>query len=177
MRRENHAIKTFVDFDEKHKRLGVAIPQSFNLCAQDPNLSAEHYAYSYHAVAQRFVFLFSTHSRPLFYTTIGLGSIPAIASTLNFMTDALSLWSYGSAFEPAVYVRFSFEVALFVIVWGITWNILSIMVETSVLLNGWSLAVQDVWMKEWDESTDDPASDVEISVSGQSAKPLEPTSD
>ena len=175
MRRENHAIKSFVDFDERYRRVGLALPSSFTLSPQDANLSAEHYAYSYHAVAQRFVFLFSTHSRPLFYTTIGLGSVPAITSTLNFVSDGYSLASLGAIFEPAVYVRFAIEVALFILVWVVTLSILSIMVETSVLLNGWSLAVRDVWMREWDESNDDFATDVRISVSDQSAERIQST--
>jgi hypothetical protein len=170
MRRENHAIKTFVDFDKKTPRNGLMAPSVYYLQPQDPNLSAEHYAFSYHAVSQRFVFLFSTHARPLLITTATLGSIPAIASALNWGTDTMSLVAYSSLFEPSVYARYALEIALFAIVLLVTWNILCLMVETSVLLNGWQLAVSDVWMKEWDESTDDPASDVRIDTNAQTAE-------
>jgi hypothetical protein len=177
MRRENHAIKTFVDFKGNKRsngelRKGLWPPATYCLQPQDPNLSAEHYAFSYHAVSQRFVFLFSTRTRPLLVTTATLGSVPAIASTLNLITDTASLVAHSDLFEPSVYARFAVEVALFVIVVLMTWKILCLMIETSVLLNGWQLAVSDVWMKEWDESTDDPASDVRIDVIEQTAEAM-----
>jgi hypothetical protein len=175
MRRENHAIKTFVDFDKERRGHearsgGLRIPAAYHLQPQDPNLSAEHYAFSYHAVSQRFLFLFSTRTRPLLFATATLGSIPAIASLLNLLTDIASLVVHSELFEPSVFARFAVEIALFAVVLLVTWKILCLLVETSVLLNGWQLAVQDVWMKEWDESTDDPASDVRIDTDAQTAE-------
>lgn len=38
---------------------------------------------------------------------------------------------------------------------------------TGILLNGWHLAVEYVWMKEWDERTQDTASSVEVNVKAQ----------
>lgn len=170
MRRENHAIKTFVDFDARTSRNGLFAPRTYVLQPQDPNLSAEHYAFSYHAVSQRFVFLFSTRARPLLFTTVTLGSIPAIASVLNLATDTGSLLAQSDLFEPSVYARYAVEIALVAAVLLVTWNIICLMVETSVLLNGWQLAVSYVWMGEWDESTDDPASNVQIDAVAQTAE-------
>jgi hypothetical protein len=170
MRRENHAIKTFVDFDESRRRNASWVPAIFCLEPQDPNLSAEHYAFSYHAVSQRFLFLFSVHTRPLLVATVTLGSVPAIASALNLLSDIASLVTQSDLFEPSVFARFAVEIALFAVVLVVTWKIVCLLVETSVLLNGWQLAVSYVWMNEWDESTDDPASDAEINVAAQTAK-------
>ena len=77
---------------------------------KDEHLSDEHYAYSYHAVSQRFMFLVSTHSWPLFFATVALGSAPALVSALNFASDLNSVIKHWRIFEQSVFVRFSIEI-------------------------------------------------------------------
>ena len=55
----------------------------------------------------------------------------------------------------------------------LTARIVRFVVDTSVLLNAWQLAVQDVWIKDWDESNEKPAPIVEIDLVAQNAKLVE----
>jgi len=166
-RRENHAIQAFVDMDARDRRTNRWLPSEFTLSSIDPTLSAEHIAYAYHAVAQRFVFLFSSYSKPLLTATIGLFTIPFIVSLINFATDIRDV--IGTRWEISIYIRVGVEFLLVLGVFILTLRIILFAKDTSILLNGWYLAVNDVWMKDWNEETSDPARDVKINVSQQSA--------
>src|SRR5262249_23178725 len=133
---------------------------------------SEHYAYGYHAVSQRFVFVFSSRSRPLLLTTTSLACLPAIASALNLHSDLSSVANNLSLFEISVFSTLGIEIGLTIFLFALTAITINIMLETSVLLNGWSLAVDDVWMDDWDERNDNPAPPVRITVATQSAERL-----
>jgi hypothetical protein len=174
LRRENHAVKGFVDFHPlTQPRWGFCYPDPFVLCPKDRHLSDEHYAYSYHAVCQRFMFLVSTHSWPLFLSTVALGSVPALVYILTFASDLNSVIKHWHVFEPSVFVRFSIGTLLTLAVLIVTGAIVKIMLDTSVLLNGWYLAVEKVWMDAWNETTDKAATMVLIRVADQEAEPID----
>ncbi len=61
VRRENHAVTSFVDVDkEGSKFVRFHLPEEFVIEPQQPDyLYAEHLCYAYHAVAQRFLLIFS----------------------------------------------------------------------------------------------------------------------
>jgi hypothetical protein len=167
-RRENHAIRAIVDMDDSSKRKnGRWCPTNFILKPQDPYLSAEHYAYAYHAVAQRFVFLFSRYDRPLLLITILLCCVPALVATWNIYTDGRDVIRLE---VTSLYPRVFIECALLILIYFATAKIVLFQINTSALLNGWHLAARDVWMKEWDERTTDSASMVHVDVRAQRAR-------
>jgi hypothetical protein len=169
LRRENHAIKNFVDFHQAYRPVKLTYQDPFIVVATEPVLSPEHYAYAYHAVSQRFMFLFSVRRSPLFFASMALGAFPAVISLLNLLSNIRSLFAH--SFEPAVYVRFAIEVGLVLLVIVITVGIMRFMLDTSVLLNGWGLAVHNVWLDAWDESTlEDAPGMVLVSIAGQTAQ-------
>jgi hypothetical protein len=169
LRRENHSVKNFLDFHDAYRPGVFSYRDPFIIRAAEPVLSAEHYAYAYHAVSQRFMFLFSVHRSPLFLASIAMGLVPGVVSLLNLASNINSL-ARGS-FESTIYIRFSIEVGLVLLVVIISVAIVRFMLDTSVLLNGWGLAVRNVWLRDWDErSPDDAASMVLVSISGQTAQ-------
>lgn len=174
IRRENHAIRSFVDIDEHHRRIqGWGPSKKFILEPQDVDLSAEHLAYAYQATAQRFVFLFSRWSKPLLGVTVGLTCVPALVATLHVISDGFDLNAYGLI--PSLAARFSAEVILLILVWYVSIGLSRYVIDTGTVLNGWYLAVTNVWMDEWDETTNYPASKVDVDIRDQSAKIYVPT--
>lgn len=169
LRRENHAVKSFVDFDRATARQAVA-PKKFILEPQDENFSAEHYAFAYQAISQRFVFIFSSYSKPLLIVIGALMLLPAATCALNLFTDIRDLARTPDLFEPIVYVRFALQLVLVCAVFLANAAIVVVATNTSVLLNGWHLAVRDVWMDEWNESNNDPACSVLVNRGEQKAE-------
>lgn len=168
-RRENHAVRALVDMQTTERRQWSL--KAFVLSPTDRLLSAEHLAYAYNAVAQRFMFLLSSHSRPLLAATICMCLLPAAVATWNFITDIRDVILSIGFFEPELKVRVAVECALVGLVWYASQKIIRFANNTSMLLNGWCLAVRDVWMDEWDERTDDSASPVLVDVIAQTARP------
>lgn len=68
-----------------------------------------------------------------------------------------------------VLYRVGGEIILFISVMMMTYLSLRTEFNTNQLLNGWSLAVRDVWMDQWDERTNDPAEPVQINLKDQTA--------
>src|SRR5262249_15637066 len=133
-------------------------------------LSAEHVAYAYHSVAQRFVFIFSHHTKPLLALTLLLLSIPAIVAFWNLGTDIRDLVvHFLQPLNTSILLRTVIESLLFICVLLTTIRIARAEIGTSVLLNGWFLASRDVWMDQWDEGTHEPASPAIIDVRQQIA--------
>jgi hypothetical protein len=168
LRRENHAVRSFVDIVYKSRLNEYWYPKKFNLVPQGELFSAEHFAYAYQAVSQRFVFVFSQNSRPLLLTTTALCMFPATVSFFNLFADVRDVARL--PFERSVYFRVLVELGLFGIVAILTSHIVKFVVDTSVLLNAWHLAVRDVWIKDWDESNEEPAPTVTIDALAQEAR-------
>ncbi|MBI4273766.1 MAG: hypothetical protein HY659_03575 [Rhizobiales bacterium] len=166
-RRENHSVRAIVDMDDVSRRRYYWCPRVFKLEPQDGHLSAEHYAYAYHTVAQRFVLLFSRHSQPLLLFTVLICLVPAGVASWNLGTDIRDAHKLK---EAILYRRIEFSTALLAFIYYLTGLVIWFQVRTSVVLNAWYLAVRDVWMEEWDERTADSASVVKIDVLKQTAK-------
>jgi hypothetical protein len=167
-RRENHAIKTFVNIKNGNKRGLFTCNHKYTLDPQDKRLHAEHYVYVYHAIAERFLFILSQWSRPLLGTTAILIALPAVVSALHFYTDAHDVLL--RFFEKSVLLLTMCELALVILVIVVTKLIISLVVDTSTLLNAWYLAVQQVWVRSLDEAT--PTDVTSVSIEGQSAQAL-----
>lgn len=174
MRRETHAIAAFVDRDENSKRVSAWDPSEYTLIPQNECLSAEHYAYAYQSVSQRFMFVFTSYSRPLLGITMVLAAIPALVPGYNLFTDLRDLWDNLREVEPPLFVKTGVELVLYFVLLTVVRSQLTYIARTSTLLNGWNLAVRDVWMGEWDETDDRPASHVEIDVRNQKAQAVKP---
>jgi hypothetical protein len=158
--------------DEASRNLNRWFPKSFKLIPKNSAFSAEHVAYAYHSVAQRFVFIFSQHSLPLSLFSIALSSLPAAVAFWNLTTDVRDAYHFLLDKDPAalsVIVRVLIGLLLFICIVIVTLRSARLESNTSTLLNAWYLASRDVWMKEWDENTDDCASTVEINVEAQTA--------
>jgi hypothetical protein len=164
-RRENHAILSFVDIMEEDARR-LWFPNQFTLAPQVKLFSSEHYAFAYHAVSQRFVFIFSSRSRPLLATSVGLVCLPALMALWNLWTDLRDISAFSLILE--VGWRTAIEAVLFVPVVAVTYLIARTTVLTSVLLNAWSLA-NEHWSAAWDEDTQDEAPSVSIDRTNQRA--------
>jgi hypothetical protein len=182
-RRENHSVRSFVDMDNKMRKNNYLLPQEFTLIAQDKIFSGAHLSYAYQAVCQRFVFIFSQHSRPLLFTTIFLCLLPLSTSAFNFISDVSTPTpsDFGVGIDKLLMdskglsVRMLIEAILSFVVGVLTINIIGVIVETSVLLNAWQLAVEHVWIKDWDAGPDTPpAPNVTVYVHTQHAKRTEP---
>lgn len=168
LRRENHAIRAFVDVNEHTRKTGQRFPVSYILEPQERFFSAEHLAYAYHAVSQRFLFIFSKYHRPLLGTTVLLVAVPAAVATLHVLSDVRDVRDYNWA--PPLSIRLLVEGVLLVLVWFVTIKIIALVVESSLLLNGWYLASKNVWIDEWDENTDEPASAVRVKMLEQTTE-------
>ena len=153
-RRENHAVRAFVDMDAHSRNTGGWFPVTYILEPRGRFLLAEHFSYAYRSVAQRFVFLFSQHSKPLLAFTVLLCLVPALVASWNAYTDLqglLVLLRFRGGILPTdtILLRMLAEVVLLVLIWIISYKVIRFDIETSALLNGWQLAVQDVWMATW----------------------------
>ncbi|QOZ24143.1 hypothetical protein [Bradyrhizobium sp. CCBAU 51753] len=154
IRRENLAVESFVKSDADRAN-GYRIPKKFNLIPQGDIFSGAHFAYAYQVVAQRFLFIIGTNSRPLLATTVVLCVFPSVVSLLDLLTDIRDLLTH--TYETEVWIRVMIGMVLFGIVCLLTEKIAGYIVDTSVLLNGWNLAVRDVWMKDWNDPKDETA--------------------
>lgn len=174
-RRENHAVRSFVDINRETRDMGIWFPKEYILVPQRNNLplTAEHFDYAYQSVAQRFIFIFSRHSRPLLITTLILLSIPSIVASWNFYTDLRDLNVNNPAWETAVGDHVIGETILLFFVLGVTYRILRHVSDTSILLNGWYLATRYVWGPEWNERNLKEPPLVRINVERQSAERYE----
>jgi hypothetical protein len=168
MRREHHAIRTFVDMDKNTRDSGVLFPKSFVLEPQESFFSAEHLAYAYHAVSQRFVFIFSKYDRPLLGVTVFLFAIPGIVASLHVFSDLFDVIDYDWA--SALSVRLLVEGIMLILVWYVTIGIMHHVLKSNTLLHGWFLASKHIWIDEWDETNEDPASRVRIDMPHQTKK-------
>jgi hypothetical protein len=173
-RRETHAIQTFVDIDTSTRRQRKIFPLVFILEPQDDFLSAEHLAYAYHAVAQRFILIFARFATPLLGVTVLLLGLPALVATLHVASDLRDVAAY--QWIGQLTARIILEVGLLSIVWFITFMIIKYVIESSLLLAAWYLASKNVWLDEWDENTDHPASKVKVNISLQTAESVPPNS-
>jgi len=169
-RRENDAIRAFVDLDDETRRLGYFFPKKFLLVPQDDFFSAERLTYAYHAVAQRFMFILARYNRPLLGATIALASLPSAVAVWGVISDVEGLWYY--RLDPSLVVRFGISVVLLIVVVYVTFNTIRYMVETSVILNGWCLASTKVWINQLNEAPDEPACTADIDIERQTAKPV-----
>lgn len=174
VRRENHAFRSFVDIDGgSPRKLYLSPPSTYTLVPDGHGLSAEHLAYAYHAISQRFVFIQSNRSRPLVGLTAVLLLLPATVAALHLFGDVLDLYEMASATPldaGPLYVRVALELGLTFTAAFLTSQIILYAEDSSVLLNGWSLAVRHVWMSEWDETNDDPAHSVRIDTDAGTAR-------
>jgi|GEM_PF-4749486 len=173
-RRENHAVRAFVDIDAHSRNTAGLLPTRFILEAKSRFLQAQHLAIAYKAVAQRFMFLFSAHSRPLMAFTVLLVAVPALVATWNAYTDLIDLFMIlrfkGGVLQTDIFLfKTLVEVVLLVLVWLMTLYIVRFELDTSTLLNGWQLAVQDVWMATWASAREPPVR-VEIDARAQTAR-------
>ena len=140
-------------------------PKTFVLVPGERHLSAEHLAYAYHAVAQRFLLILTDEARPLPRKTIALVFFPAVIATINLGTDLYDLYRYHGELNPVAYnIVIAQAVLLAFFTWPLTIGITRRAIETAALLHGWHLAVREVWMDQWDERTEDPATPVYVDV-------------
>jgi hypothetical protein len=169
-RRENQAIKSFVKFSEDYSSWWRAWKlDTLVIIPADQFLFSEHYAYAYHSVSQRFLFMLTSRTRPLLFLTIVLATFPAIVSALHFVFDVRSLFE--RPFERPVWVFTFFEFLLTAAVWALTYFIINYAILTSLLLNAWLLAVQSIWMGRWDENKDEEAPPVKVDLHNQRVVP------
>lgn len=181
LRRENHALVSLIDFDKQTQKRAVCavfaylfLPKwlgqlRYGIVPQDRYLSAEHLAYANHVTAQRFLFIFSRRAKPLLKTTLALGLLPLGVAAWNFGTDVRDVFRMGSTPTPTVHLRVLLEIVMLLAVSVVTARTMWFAMHTAVVLNGWHLATR-VWMEEWDERTDDPASPVIVDALTQQAR-------
>ena len=171
-RRENHAVRSFVDRDPQTP-IG-SLKRRFVLAATDNHFSAEHVAFAYNAVSQRFLFLLSSFSRPALPTTIALCAAPAIAMIWIVETDVFQILTapHDIVRQPVLnhlQNQIFIELALLLCILYATLYKILYTIDTGFLINAWSLAVRHIWMDEWDERTEHPASKVQVNLDTQEA--------
>jgi hypothetical protein len=171
-RRENHAIRSLVDIKEETER-NKWFPHGFTLTPQEASLSAEHYAYAYQAVAQRFVFIFSTRTQPLLVISMALFAFPSLVTAYNWYVDLRDLFRLNLGIEAVP--RLLTETLVFVGVLLCAFCSIRHSVQSSVILNAWHLAIGE-WEREWDETNQEPARPVKVDRLQQKAT-LEKLSD
>jgi hypothetical protein len=182
VRRENHSIASFVDMDRHTQSIGRVFPKTFDLIPRYRFLSPEHLAYAYHSISQRFVFIFSTHSRPLLLATSLLLWCPSLVALWNLITDVRDVILKAEELQPvSVHLKMLVETALVVMDLVISWFTWRFTMRSSMLLNGWNLACNEVWIHDWDErDPEDVAATVRVDVNAQRAfrlpAPSEPSS-
>ncbi len=163
-RRERDAVSSFVKFDGD---FGHWSPQTYRIKPADNLLKAQHLSIAYYSVANRFLFLFSSSkAKPKIVITAIIISLPFLVSLSNFVSDLLSFSK--NTFENSVTARFVIEVFLLGGVGFLTYKSVVIAKDISFLLYGWLLGVEEVWAKEWDQST---PSSVEVDTVSGSAVP------
>lgn len=171
-RRENHAVRSFVDFkDEASKARWY--PMRFVLEPQDQSLGTDHYSVAYHSVAHRFVFLFSRRSEPLLWTTICLMLFPVVVATWNCYTDVRDYLDFTTLVGPQALVRLLTEGVLLVGVLTFQLSAIRLSVQTSVVLNGWYLAGRFCWEQDWADGLKDAPGLVLIDREQQRAERFE----
>src|SRR3954465_13689969 len=89
------------------------------------------------------MFIFSTYSRPLFAVTVFMVCMPALVDTYNSAGDIIDIFS--RRYEISVNIRAVAGSFTLLLIWAITWQIVKLVSDTSVLLNGWYLAARFVW--------------------------------
>jgi hypothetical protein len=178
-RREYQAVRAMVDIRVDPAGVGWKrtlgfqwSPQNYILVPAERHFSAEHLAYAYHSVAQRFLFILTDESRPLPVATVLLLFFPALVATFNLGTDVRDVVKYGEAITPVAQYMIVAEALLLFATWAITLKITRLAVQTAVLLHGWKLAVSQVWMEQWDERDEDSATPIYVdrSAGGPTAR-------
>ena len=182
-RRENHAIRQFVEFQARSKfvpswhlvralylfglRKYTLEPQGF--------FRARHLSFAYGSVAQRFLLFLTREGRPLRFATILLFVFPIAVQTFNLGTDLHDdfgkLWSRFPDEHSQILFNDIVESLIFLTLISIEIRALSEMVESSVLLHGWFLACREHWDKSWEDATDPVARPLAIDVERQVAEP------
>jgi hypothetical protein len=171
-RRENHALLSFVDFDQHTRRNGTLFPSTVTLYGQDKYISAEHLCYAYQAISQRFLIIVSSHSNPSRLAIIALTSFAPLTASVNLLIDFRDAISFPSTAFRSFSFHLFFNSTLVILIWIITLQTLKKQIETGTLLNAWYIAVRDVWMDEWDESSEEKASPVRIDIGDQRGERL-----
>lgn len=165
-RRENSAIKGFVDFQNP---ISEWFPKKFELKPKQDFLSSEHYVYAYNSVTNRFLFVISAKSKSHIVTTMLLLIFPSMVAGWNVFTDVRDTFKHLD-FELDALVRSIIGTILFIFVVSITKRVLKKIIETGILLNGWKLSIRDCWEKEWNENDLHPAPTMTVDREGQIAK-------
>lgn len=178
LRRENHAIASFVRIRPFRSDGPSWSITGYEVVPQERYWSAEHYAFAYNAVSQRFLFLFSTHSRTTQGIAVLLTSFPAIVASVSFATDIYSaIGIIREMRDNTVVWRLIAEFALLGIVLAFTVLVVRYVVLSNRLLNAWYLATQGVWMDEWDETNQNAASVVRIEERKRAVAKTRPIAD
>lgn len=159
VRRENHAIRSIIDLDEPAQ--DSLFPNRFVLRPNVKYLGPEHYAYAYHAVAHRFMFLTSSRAKPLLLTTVAMMALPFLSSSWHYYTDLRDLFSLPALGSQAT-IRTIVETYFWILILVYTRACIVVSIQTSVILNGWFLANRDCWEKDWDEEDTAVAKEVLI---------------
>lgn len=170
-RRENEAVRSFVDFDKELNRLRL-FPADYVLVPRQDLFSSEHYVYAYQAVAHRFLFLLGTKAGPALGMTILLFLFPAAVCGWNLWTDFRDISSWPDVIGMQGQYRTIIATIGFVFVCISTWGAIRRSIQTSILLNGWRIASRDVWSKRWDEEKPDRAPKVRVYRHRQEAETL-----
>lgn len=144
-RRENHAIRSFINGIQGSAEVWVPFFSSWRLYPVDKSLGPVHYAYGYQAVSQRFLFLTSSRNWALLIGTVILLSMPLLVTTYNSYTDFRDVlaWKLGPVGPRAWHALW-----LAVLVGILSYRCIRLQLMTSTLLNGWALASRDVWEKD-----------------------------
>ena len=143
-RRENHALRAIVNTTTEHDT-DAEVPATidFKLFAVDSTPAERtYYAYAYHSVAQRFLFLTSHPERVLRWVTGLLIFLPALVALLIAASDTRDVVTYG--IERVTWRPVS-SVVLAALVTTVHLFCLRYEIITGRLLNAWFLASRDVW--------------------------------
>jgi hypothetical protein len=185
-RREYQAVNAMVELriDPQHgsplrrllRKLGLEwTPRTYVLVPGERHLSAEHLAYAFHSVAQRFLFILTNEARPLPWASVALLCFPALVASVNLVTDLYDVYRLGEATAPeARWLTVVEALLLLGVTWPLTVAIMRLAARTAALLHGWNVAVSKVWMEQWDERNEDPAIPVyiDVTVTPPAARPV-----
>lgn len=176
VRRENRTIRAFVDIEDELSR-DRWFPANFTLVPQYSILSSEHYAYAYHAVCDRFMFLVWSKSGPLLLLTLVMMSLPLVVSSWNTITDVRDVVRFFSDVGPGGVVRATMASLLYLAVVFLTFGVIKRSTQTSVLLNAWYLGNHYCWEQAWNEDLLEAAPAVRINRRQQKAEMVRATSE
>lgn len=151
-RRENSAIRSFVNNNADPVSTWPPMREPFRLFRMDSALGVEHYAYAYQAVAQRFVFLTSRRSITLLGGTAFLVAVPWLVATWNEFTDVRDVTIHH--LRDVDGGRLAVGLVCWIGLTIVSFGNLRLLFESSTLLNAWYLASRDLW--ELGEPVDDP---------------------